>query len=319
MKKRALVTGCAGFIGSHLTELLLDKGFEVIGMDNFDAFYDKTIKEKNLAAFIANHNFHFIEADIRNENTWKNLNEKVDVAFHLAAKAGVLPSLKNPVDYISTNISGTQLLLDWMKLHEVKKLIFASSSSVYGNQTKIPFSETDIIDKPISPYASTKKSGELITYTYHHLYQLDVVNLRFFTVFGERQRPDLAIHKFIHKILKNEPIEIYGDGTTARDYTYIKDIVGGIFSSYEYIENKTGVYEIINLGNNNPVKLIDLINTLYEITNRTPNLIYKPMQPGDVNITFADISKAKFLLNYEPKTTFKQGLQNFLSWHLNQK
>ena len=179
MNKRALVTGCAGFIGSHLTELLLDKGFEVIGVDNFDAFYDKTIKQKNLFEFISNQNFHFIEADIRNENTWKNLNEKVDVVFHLAAKAGVLPSLKNPEDYITTNILGTQLLLDWMKLHEVKKLIFASSSSVYGNQTKIPFSETDTIDKPISPYASTKKAGELITYTYHHLYQLDVMNLRF--------------------------------------------------------------------------------------------------------------------------------------------
>lgn len=314
-----LVTGCAGFIGSHVTEQLLDDGHTVIGVDNFDDFYAETVKESNIAGVKNHPNFRFRKIDLRNADELKTIEEHIDAVVHLAAKAGVLPSLKNPQGYIAANILGTNNVLELMRQKECKKLVFASSSSVYGNNKKIPFSETDDVNNPISIYAQTKKAGELLNYTYHHLYDFDIVNLRFFTVFGPRQRPDLAIHKFFAKILKGEAIEMYGDGTTARDYTFINDTVSGIKAALNYVVDGHRVFEIINLGNNTPIKLIDLIHAIYNVLGKSPNVIKQPMQPGDVEITFADISKAQAMLNYQPNTSLHEGLLKFKDWYVNKK
>lgn len=312
-----VVTGCAGFIGSHLCERLLELNIKVLGIDNFDPFYAENLKRKNIFNILNNENFIFLEADLTKIETWNEVKKHIDIegVIHLAAKAGVLPSLENPSSYIDTNIIGTQKVLDYLKETGIKKLVFASSSSVYGNNEKIPFSEIDRVDNPISPYAFTKKSNELQIHTWHHLYKIDAICLRFFTVFGPRQRPDLAIRKFVQKIENNEPIEMYGDGSTARDYTFIKDTVSGIISSWNYVNENSNVYEIINLGNKNPVPLKVLISTLYEILEKKPNVKETPMKPGDVNITFADISKAQKLLNYNPQTSLKEGLMEFVKWY----
>jgi UDP-glucuronate 4-epimerase len=314
-----LVTGCAGFIGSHVTEQLLHQGHSVIGIDNFDDFYAKSIKENNLSGFLNHPNFRFKDLDLRNVDELESIEESFDVVVHLAAKAGVLPSLKNPQAYISSNILATNNLLELMRQRNCKKLVFASSSSVYGNNRKTPFEESDDVNNPISIYAQTKKSCELLNYTYHHLYHFDIINLRFFTVFGPRQRPDLAIHKFFAKINAGEPIEMYGDGHTARDYTYIDDTVSGVISAINYVTQKDTVYEIINLGNKTPIQLNDLIATIYETMNQEPNIIKQPMQPGDVDITFASIEKANRLLNYHPTTSLKNGLLKFKEWYVNKK
>lgn len=310
---KILITGCAGFIGSHLAERLLDKGHTVIGIDNFDPFYDRVVKEGNLSHFAEHDNFEFYEIDIANKRSLKAL-PVPDVVIHLAAKAGVLPSLKDPAGYINANIVGTNNLLEFMKGNEVGKLVFASSSSVYGNTPEMPFKETGFVDRPISPYAFTKRSCELMNYNYHHLYNFDILNLRLFTVYGPRQRPDLAIHKFINLIRQGKPIDMYGDGSTSRDYTFVFDTVTGLEAALEYVMNNERVYEIVNLGNNHPVKLIDLINTIYELMNEKPNINPMPMQPGDVDITYADISKAQKLLGYNPSTTIKEGLSSFIKW-----
>jgi UDP-glucuronate 4-epimerase len=312
---KVLVTGCAGFIGSHITELLLEQGHSVIGIDNFDAFYNKEQKLKNLSVANQNKYFQFLEADIVDKNIFSKLPTDIDFVIHLAAKAGVRPSIASPQDYIDTNISGTFNILDWMKQHNITKMIFGSSSSIYGNNKKVPFSESDAVDEPISPYAFTKKSAELLNYTYHHLYNISILNLRFFTVFGPRQRPDLAIRKFTDNILNNKPVHIYGDGSTARDYTYVKDICTGIFGAFDYINSKKNVYDTINIGNSNPVKLLHLVNTIYEVLGKKPNLVFEPMQPGDVDITYADISKAKKILNYNPSTKLQEGISNFVEWY----
>ncbi|MBS1512380.1 MAG: NAD-dependent epimerase/dehydratase family protein [Bacteroidetes bacterium] len=309
-----VVTGCAGFIGSHVCELLLAKGYKVIGVDNFDPFYNRSVKENNLKNFLAHPGFSFYEADLCNGMEFIKEND-IHAVIHLAAKAGVRPSLEDPEGYIRANITGTQKVHEFMLKKGIKKLVFASSSSVYGNNKKIPFSETDNVDNPISPYAFTKKAGELMNYTFHHLYDKDVVNLRFFTVYGPRQRPDLAIHKFVNKIDKNEPITLFGDGSTSRDYTYVEDTVDGILKALQYCINNPGVYTTVNLGNNNPVTLKDLVNTIYSGMNKQPNLIYEPMQPGDVDITFADISKAISLFDYHPATKIEEGISKFISWH----
>jgi len=314
-----LVTGCAGFIGSHVTEQLLHQGHSVIGIDNFDDFYAKSIKENNLSGFLNHPNFRFKDLDLRNVDELESIEESFDVVVHLAAKAGVLPSLKNPQAYISSNILATNNLLELMRQRNCKKLVFASSSSVYGNNRKTPFEESDDVNNTISIYAQTKKSCELLNYTYHHLYHFDIINLRFFTVFGPRQRPDLAIHKFFAKINAGEPIEMYGDGHTARDYTYIDDTVSGVISAINYVTQKDTVYEIINLGNKTPIQLNDLIATIYETMNQEPNIIKQPMQPGDVDITFASIEKANRLLNYHPTTSLKNGLLKFKEWYVNKK
>ena len=312
---RILVTGCAGFIGSHLCELLLSENYIVTGIDNFDNFYEPEIKKRNLKICLSNKNFTFHEVDIRDTDSLFSVDSEIDVVIHIAAKAGVLPSINDPEGYIATNISGTNNILKFMKERSVRKMVFASSSSVYGNSKEIPFNESQQMDKMISPYAFTKRSCELQNYVYHHLYGFDILNLRFFTVYGPRQRPDLAIHKFVKLIDNNQPVTMYGDGTTARDYTYVEDTVEGIFNSLQYLIEHDNVFDTVNLGNNHPVTLKELIDTLYQLMDKEPNIKKLPMQPGDVDVTYADITKAKTMFNYQPKKDFKEGLMDFINWY----
>ena len=313
-----LITGAAGFIGSHLADKLLNEGNKVIVVDNFCDFYNSEIKENNVKHNLSNPNYKLYRADIRDRNELaKVFNEnKIDVVIHLAAMAGVRPSIDNPIYYQEVNCMGTQNILEEMKAHNVKNLVMASSSSVYGNCKEVPFKENMIVDFAISPYAATKKANEVMTHVYHKLFDFNVIMLRFFTVFGPRQRPDLAINKFTRLMLNNEPIPMFGDGTTSRDYTYIDDIVDGIIRSCNYVENNNDVYEILNLGNSSPVSLKEMINTIAEVLNKTPNIQELPMQPGDVEKTFADISKAKKLIGYNPKTSFQDGIENFVKWYI---
>ena len=312
-----LITGAAGFIGSHLADKLLNEGNKVIVVDNFCDFYNPEIKENNVKHNLSNPNYKLYRADIRDRNELaKVFNEnKIDVVIHLAAMAGVRPSIDNPIYYQEVNCMGTQNILEEMKLHNIKKLVMASSSSVYGNCKEVPFKENMIVDFAISPYAATKKANEVMTHVYHKLFDFNVIMLRFFTVFGPRQRPDLAINKFTRLMLNDEPIPMFGDGTTSRDYTYIDDIVDGIIKSCNYVENNKDVYEILNLGNSSPVSLKEMINTIADVLGKTPNIQELPMQPGDVERTFADISKAKKLIGYNPKTSFKEGIENFVKWY----
>jgi nucleoside-diphosphate-sugar epimerase len=310
-----LVTGCAGFIGSHVCENLLEQDYKVVGVDNFDDFYEKKFKLSNLEVLLKNSKFTFLDFDITNQGHYKNIESNVDVIIHLAAKAGVLPSLKNPEAYINTNIQGTNNLLNFMLERKITKLLFASSSSVYGNNKTIPFSEDHLVNQPISPYAFTKRSCELMNYNYHHLYNLDIINMRFFTVYGPRQRPDLAIHKFFNLISEDKAIQMYGDGSTARDYTYVDDTVAGILGALHYINCHSKVYEIVNLGNNTPIKLSELIAKIYQVSGKPVNVEIQDMKPGDVDITFADISKAEKLFNYNPTTSLEEGLAKFKVWH----
>lgn len=314
---RILITGIAGFIGSHLAERLISEGNEIIGIDNFDSFYSRSQKEKNLAALSISPIFKLYEGDICDSDFLQTIfsSHKIELVIHLAAKAGVRPSILDPESYYHVNVMGTLSLLRTMQNHSVKSLIFASSSSVYGNNKKIPFSETDNVDFPISPYAASKKAGELLTYTYHHLHHFKVMNLRFFTVYGPRQRPDLAIHKFLNNIYKSLPIDIYGDGSTSRDYTYVDDIVEGIFQSIIYLKSKKSIYEIVNLGNNNPLSLSDLVWNLELIIGTTIQKKYYNTQEGDVDKTFADIKKARQLLGFNPETTIEDGLRKFKIWY----
>lgn len=309
-----LVTGCAGFIGSHVADFYLQKCCKVIGIDNFDPFYDRSVKLNNLSGALLNPLFVFHEFDLSDINALNKITDKVDVVIHLAAKAGVRPSILDPAAYIKANICATQNVLEWMKQRKFRKLIFASSSSVYGNNKKTPFSETDVVDHPISPYAFTKKACELLVHTDHHLYGIDAICLRFFTVYGERQRPDLAIHKFVKLALNNKAITMFGDGETARDYTYIHDIVQGIDGAVNCVMKNEHVYEIVNIGNNSPVKLNQLISAIYALLKTEPRIIHEPMQAGDVEITYADISKANALFNYQPATELNTGLSNFIEW-----
>ena len=310
-----LVTGCAGFIGSHLCERLLKEKHTIFGIDNFDTFYGRSIKEKNLEVLLAHDNFHFSENDIRNSAALNEMEVDVDLVIHLAAKAGVRPSIQYPKEYIDTNIQGTLNILNFMVSRNIKKILFASSSSVYGNNAESPFNESQITDEPISPYAFTKKCCELLLYTYSDLHDISSVALRFFTVYGPRQRPDLAIHKFFDAIAAGKPIQVFGDGTTHRDYTFIQDIIGGIEGAMDFICNKSEkVFEIINLGNNNPISLKDLILEIEETLGKKALIEYKNMQPGDMPSTCADVSKAIRLLNYNPKTAMKQGLAQFWDW-----
>ncbi|MDX9881085.1 MAG: GDP-mannose 4,6-dehydratase [Prolixibacteraceae bacterium] len=312
-----VVTGCAGFIGSHLSEELIEQGNQVIGIDNFDPFYDKTVKLRNLEKLKKTPGFVFRELDLADPAALKKGMEglSADLIVHLAGKAGVRPSIDDPRGYIRANIVATQNMLDWMNEAGIKKMAFASSSSVYGNTKETPFHEEMDVSNPISPYAFTKKACELINYTYHHLYGMDIVNLRFFTVFGPRQRPDLAIHKFTKLILSGEPVPMFGDGSTARDYTYYQDTVAGIVAATDYLFRNKKVYETINLGNNQPVTLKDMIATIYDVCGIAPDIRQLPMQPGDVNITFANIDRAKKLLGYNPQYSFRKGVENFVAWY----
>lgn len=315
MSKSILVTGAAGFIGSHLCEALLRLNYKVLGIDNFDPFYNEELKKSNLEHCLKDSNFSFLQGNAGDRELLDRITHKIDVIVHLAAKAGVLPSLKDPNAYIRTNIEMTNNILEWMRDRSIQKLVFASSSSVYGNNTAIPFDESDNVNHPISPYAFTKRSSELMNYTYHCLYGIDIINLRFFTVYGERQRPDLAIHKFVRLMLNGQPITVYGKGDTARDYTYYTDTVNGITKAIDYIINNNGVWETFNLGNHRPVALIDLINAIGKAVGATPNLRYEDMKPGDVNITYANIEKAGKILGYRPETSLEEGLKNFVHWY----
>lgn len=312
-----LITGCAGFIGSHLTEKFLNNGHQVVGIDNFDPFYDRSVKEQNMQGFLSNENFRFFEVDLADtDRLFKSLAEvQIDAIVHLAGKAGVRPSIEDPQGYIRANIVATQNILDLMKERQIRKLAFASSSSVYGNTKETPFHEQQDVSNPISPYAFTKKACELLNYTYHSLHKLDIVNMRFFTVFGPRQRPDLAIHKFTKLILNGSEIPMFGDGSTSRDYTYVADTVDGIYRIVNYLFDNEKVYEIVNLGNNQPVKLRDMIASIEKATDCKANIKQLPMQPGDVDITYANIEKAKALFGYNPQFSFEKGIGNFVDWY----
>jgi len=317
MNKTYLVTGGAGFIGSSLADFLLKKDYKVVVIDNFCDFYDPSIKRNNVKDNLDNPNYKLYEIDLRCKSDVEKVfrENKIDVVIHLAAMAGVRPSIENPILYQEVNCIGTQNLLEVMKEYGVKNLVMASSSSVYGNNKKVPFKETDIVDYAISPYVATKKSNEVMKHVYHKLFNMNVIMLRFFTVYGPRQRPDLAINKFTRLMLNDEEVTIFGDGTTSRDYTYIDDIVSGIYSSINYVLNNNDVYEIVNLGNSSPISLKEMINTIAEVLNKEPKIKEMPMQQGDVNITYADISKAKEMLNYDPKTPFKEGIEKFVKWY----
>ena len=314
-KLNILITGGAGFIGTNLTKALLEKDNKIFCIDNLNDYYSPEIKEKNIEQFKDNSNYQFQKIDIENLDDLKAIfaENDFDVIIHLAARAGVRASIENPSNYIQTNIHGTLNLLECIKDKDIKKFIFASSSSVYGNIKETPFKETMDINAPVSPYAATKLSTEAICYTYHHLYKIKMVGLRFFTVYGPHNRPDMAAYKFTDAIINDQTIEMYGDGNTSRDYTYVDDIVLGIIKSID-LENN---FEIINLGNSSPIKLKDFINTFEEIIGKKATIINKPIPAGDVMQTYADISKAKELLNWEPKTSLKEGLSKLIEWYKN--
>ena len=321
---KALITGAAGFIGSHLCERLLNNGWIVAGVDNFDDFYDPQIKRRNIDSCLKNKNFQLAEADIRDSAAVdKAISDGVEVIVHLAAKVGVRPSIAQPLLYADVNINGTVVLLEAAKKHKTNKFIFGSSSSIYGNNKKVPFSEDDNVDFPISPYAATKKAGELICHTYHHLYGICITCLRFFTVFGPRQRPDLAIHKFAKLIEQDKPIPVYGDGTMMRDFTYIDDIINGTVAAIKQLVTPrsgdgaqvTGHrFSIYNLGQSRPITVNDLIAEIEKALGKKAVKEYLPPQPGDVERTYADVTKAVRELGYKPRTTIEQGLAEFVKW-----
>ncbi len=312
--KNILITGGAGFIGSHLVDRLLREGdWRVTVVDDFNDSYDPSIKRANAAAHEANPNFKLIEADIRNYDALSQVFEETnfDCIVHLAARAGVRPSLTEPRLYVETNINGTVNLLELARAHGTKQFVFGSSSSVYGENKKVPFSEDDPIFNPISPYAATKAAGELICHTYSHLYDMRIVCLRFFTVYGARQRPDLAIHKFAKLISANKPIPVFGDGATRRDYTFVDDIISGVRAAIDYDQSR---YEVINLGESRTVELRELIALLEKELSQRAEIDRQPTQPGDVPQTFADIAKARRLLNYNPQTQIEEGIKKFVEW-----
>jgi UDP-glucuronate 4-epimerase len=318
--KNVLITGGAGFIGSTLVKELLYRGDEVIVVDNFNDYYDPIIKENNVLAFSKCKNFHLYRFDILDLTKLESLFQQYqfDEVMHLAAKAGVRPSFKDPVGYQRVNEEGTLNILECARKHGVKKLCLASSSSVYGNNVSVPFKETDIVDFAISPYAATKKANEVMAHVYHSVYGLNIFMLRFFTVYGPKQRPDLAINKFSKLIKAGLPIELYGNGETYRDYTYIDDICKGIILAFDYLDTHEDVYEILNLGSNHPITLLEMVHTIEKCLGKKAIINFLPMQPGDVNATYADISKAKKLLGYSPSVSFEQGVHNFLEWEQKQ-
>lgn len=313
-QKNILVTGGAGFIGSHLVERLLNEGdWQITVVDNFNDFYSPEAKRANVSAFLSHQNFTLREIDICDAENLREVfaETEFDVIVHLAARAGVRPSLSEPKLYAETNINGTLNLLELAREFAVEQFVFGSSSSVYGINSKVPFAEDDKISQPISPYAATKAAGELLCHTYSHLYPIRTVCLRFFTVYGARQRPDLAIHKFARLISDNQPIEMFGDGTTRRDYTFVDDIIQGVRAAIDYRETP---HEIFNLGESDTVELCELITLLEKNLDKKAVIERKPMQPGDVPQTFADITKARKLLDYNPTTKIEEGIRKFVEW-----
>lgn len=340
--KNFLITGGAGFIGSTVAERLLNRGDRVVVVDNFNDFYDYNRKIRNileitnnfnkinefenllkdekinkLIEIVNSDNFTLIYGDIRDREAMDRVfaENSFDLVFNPAAMAGVRPSLLDPMLYEDVNVRGYMNLLELCKKYRIKKFVQASSSSVYGNNKEVPFKETAIVDFAISPYAATKKSCEVMGHVYHKLYNIDMVQLRFFTVYGPKQRPDLAIHKFTKMILEDKTIPFYGDGTTKRDYTYIDDIVDGILKSMNYLFNNENVYEIFNLGESHVVSLKEMVETIENALGKKAILDIQPMQPGDVDKTYADISKAKAMIGYDPQTNFSEGIRKFVEWY----
>src|SRR5688572_32832060 len=310
--KHALVTGGAGFIGSHLVDALLADGWRVTVFDNFDPFYDPAIKERNVDSHLQHASYTLVRGDLRDRQSVARLSDaSYDVIVHLAARAGVRPSIEDPVGYQEVNVAGTQLLLELARTLGVRQFVFASSSSVYGVNPRVPWREDDYVLQPISPYASTKVSGELLGHVYSHLYGMRFVALRFFTVYGPRQRPDLAIHKFARMMLAGKPIPVFGDGSTSRDYTYVDDIIRGVRAAMTY----TGTpYEVINLGNTQTVTLAEMIAGLERALGVSARIERHPDQPGDVPRTWAKVAKARRLLGWEPRTRYDQGVAKFAEW-----
>ncbi len=314
-----VVTGAAGFIGSHLAERLLARGDRVIGVDNFDPFYARALKLRNIEAATRNPRFQFIEADCAEPAQMQPVFARpVDAIVHLAAKAGVRPSIADPVGYTRANIVATQVLLEAARQGGVSRFVFGSSSSVYGNNQKVPFSEADSVDRPISPYAATKRACEVLAHSYHHLYDMGVLSLRFFTVYGPRQRPDLAIRKFSELMLRGQAIPFYGDGTSERDYTWIDDIIQGVVAAVDRSRTHPHEFAIINLGESRTTSLRRLVDLIAAALGVEPKLAQLPMQPGDVNRTFADISRARALLDYRPGTPVEEGIPRFVEWLKNE-
>ena len=310
---KVIVTGGAGFIGSHVTEQLARSGHEVLVIDDLNDFYAPAQKERNLAAAQNAGRVSFLRSDICDEGKIGEAFQSFapDAVIHLAARAGVRPSLEQPVLYSHVNVTGTTVLFEASRRAGVKKFVFASSSSIYGIANRVPFSEEDNLNQPISPYAATKIAGEKIGFTYSHLYGMRVICLRFFTVYGPRQRPDLAIRKFIERIDAGRPVTLFGDGSSGRDYTFVSDTVSGIVAALDY----DAAFEVFNLGNSSPVTLLEMVRTIEDATGKKAQIEWQPDQPGDVPITFADIGKAQRLLGYQPRTPFGEGIRAFVEWH----
>lgn len=308
-----LVTGIAGFIGSHIAKALIDQGDKVIGIDNFSSYYNPQLKEIRIKNFLAGYDFELYRTDISEIENLKKIfaKNKIDKICHLAAQAGVRYSLENPNIYIQSNILGTHNLLELAKEYKIKAFIFASSSSVYGGNKKIPFTENDLVDQPISLYAATKRANELEAYTYHYLYQLNCWGLRFFTVYGPWGRPDMALFKFTKAILEDRPIDVYNQGQHRRDFTYIDDIIPGVLTAIDQCEG----YKIFNLGNNQSVGLEDFIKIIEDNLGKKARKNYLPLQPGDVVETWADIEKARKVLGYNPRVDIREGVKKFIDWY----
>jgi UDP-glucuronate 4-epimerase len=317
--RRVMLTGGAGFIGSHLAEALLHRAMHLTIVDNLDNFYPPSWKKENLEAIRQTGKFEFFELDIRDEKSLREAykRSRPEVVIHLAARAGVRPSIEQPLLYEQVNVRGTLNLLELSREYGATKFLFGSSSSVYGDDPRCPFSEDQVGLRPISPYAATKLAGEMFCYTYAHLFALPVICLRFFTVYGPRQRPDLAIHKFTALMEAVKPIPIFGDGSTGRDYTYVDDIVAGVLAALEHMPQSAdgAVFEVFNLGNSHPVKLSELVDLLERVSGHEAIREYKPLQPGDMRLTWADISRATRLLGYRPSTNLEDGLTRFVTWY----
>jgi UDP-glucuronate 4-epimerase len=307
-----LLTGGAGFIGSNLAKQLLEEGHRVICLDNLDRYYAPTIKWKNVQQTLTIPGYHFQQGDIRDSELVDTLfqTHAFDAVIHLAARAGVRPSVQDPALYYDVNVNGTLTLLQAMQRFGVTKMVFASSSSVYGDSPQVPFTETDSADRPLSPYAASKRAAELLCHTFHNLYGFDIFCLRFFTVYGPLQRPEMAISQFTDSILNGKAINVFGDGSTARDYTYVEDIVSGIIQS---LNNLKG-YEVLNIGGSDPISLAGLISLIEQAVGKTALINRLPMQPGDVQQTYADIQKAAQLIGYQPTVRIEDGIYRFVEW-----
>jgi UDP-glucuronate 4-epimerase len=315
MTGHILVTGAAGFIGGHTCRALLDQGYSVIGIDNFDPFYDRNIKEETVRQLVKSDAFSLIEGDIRDDSVLDNVLPGVDAVIHLAARAGVRPSIADPVLYTSVNVDGTVRLLEGSKRAGVRRLVFGSSSSVYGDDTPAPFSEEVPAVNPISPYAATKRAGELLCHVYYELHGMRIASLRFFTVYGHRQRPDLAIHKFTRLIASGSVIQQFGDGSAERDHTHVEDILRGVLGALEWTEKSESAHEIVNLGESRTVRLDRLIDLIAAAIGVEPRIEIMPPQPGDVKQTFADISKARRIFGYDPQVAIEDGIVDFVNWY----